>query len=81
MRRTYISPEFVYQKVHGTLNMVEHSSFFGSKMLEIDDNLNIKNDNIVYYQLSNGEQLDINAESNLPQIVYDAVIDKKNNHN
>jgi hypothetical protein len=49
-------------------------------MLEIDDNLNIKNDNIVYYQLSNGEQLDLNSESNLPQIVYDAVIDKKNNH-
>jgi hypothetical protein len=80
MRRTYISPEFIYQKVHGTLNMTEHSSFFGSKMLEIDDNLNIKNDNIVYYQLSNGEQLDLNSESNLPQIVYDAVIDKKNNH-
>ena len=46
MRRTYISPEFIYQKVNGTFNMQEHSSFFGSKMIEIDDEIVIKNDNI-----------------------------------
>jgi len=79
MRITSISPEFIYQKVNGTFNMVEHSSFFGSKMLEIDDSISIKNDNIIYYEQSNGEQLDANVESALPQIVYNAVDDKRNN--
>ncbi len=81
MRRTYISPEFEYNKVYGTFNMKEQSSFFGSKMLEIDDMISIKNDNIIYYQLSNGEQIDIRSESGIyPQIIYDAVLDKKTNH-
>lgn len=81
MRRTYISPEFEYNKVYGTFNMSEQSSFFGSKMLEIDDMISIKNDNIIYYQLSNGEQIDIRSESGIyPQIIYDAVYDKYNNH-
>ena len=80
MRRTYISPEFNYNKVHGSFNMNEHASFFGSKMLDIDDSVSIKNDNIIYYQSPSGEQLDLNSESILPQIMYDAVTDKGNNH-
>jgi hypothetical protein len=80
MRRTYISPEFDYTKIWGTFNMMEQSSFFGSKMLEIEDNLQIKNENIIYYQNSNSEQLDLIAERNLPQVVYDTVLDKQRNH-
>ena len=80
MRRSYISPEFIYQKVNGTFNMTEQSSFFGSKMLNIDKSISIKSDNIIYYQNSNNEQVDLNSERSLPQILYDAVIDKKNNH-
>jgi len=60
--------------------MLEKSSFFGSKMLNIDSSISIKNDNIIYYQNANGEQIDLNSEKSLPQILYDAVIDKKNNH-
>lgn len=80
MRRTYISPEYQYQKVYGTFNMVEHSSFFGSKMLEIEDSISIKNDNIIYYQLENGVQLDAASEERLDQIVYNAILDKGSNH-
>jgi len=47
MRRTYISPEFEYKKVYGTFNMKEESSFFGSKMLEIDDILELTEQSIV----------------------------------
>ena len=79
MRRNYISPEFIYQKVYGTLNMKEESTFFGSKMLKIADMISIKNDNIIYYQQSSGEQLDFNTEKSLPQIIYNTVSDKKNN--
>lgn len=80
MRRTYISPEFEYKKVHGSLNMLEQSTFFGSKMLEIPDKIEILNENVVYFQLSNGEQLNLEAEKNLPQVVYDTVLDKQTNH-
>lgn len=80
MRRNYISPEFNYSTVYGTFNMLEQSSFFGSKMLEIADSIEIKNENIIYYQQSNGEQLSLSTESALPQIVYDTVQDKGTNH-
>lgn len=80
MRRTYISPEFEYNRVHGSLSMLEQSTFFGSKMLEIADKIEVLNENIVYFQLSNGEQLNLEAEKNLPQVVYDTVIDKQINH-
>lgn len=80
MRRTYISPEFDYVPVYGTFNMNEQSSFFGSKMLEISDSIEIKNENIIYFQNAKGEQIDETTESTLPQVVYDAVSDKGKNH-
>jgi hypothetical protein len=80
MRRSYISPEFNYAPVNGSFNMLEQSSFFGSKMLEIADSIEIKNESIIYYQQSNNEQIDLSIESTLPQIVYDTVQDKALNH-
>jgi hypothetical protein len=80
MRRNYISPEFIYQKVYGTLNMKEQTSYFGSKMLKISDSISIKNDNIIYYQQATGEQLDYNTEKSLPQIIYNAIDDKSKNN-
>lgn len=80
MRRTYISPEFNYLPVNGTFNMLEQSSFFGSKMLEIADKVEIKNENIIYYQQANNEQINIVIERALPQVVYDTVADKGSNH-
>jgi hypothetical protein len=80
MRRKYISPEFEYKKVYGTLNMLEQSSFFGSKMLEIEDKIEIKNENIIYYQNSNSEQIDLASERALPQIIYNTVSDKGKKH-
>lgn len=80
MRRTYISPEFEYKKVYGTLNMLEQSSFFGSKMLEIEDKIEIKNENIIYYENARSEQIDLAAERALPQKIYNTVTDKGKNH-
>jgi hypothetical protein len=77
MRRTYISPEFNYKAVPGSFNMLESSSFFGSKMLEIEDSISIKNENIIYYQSATGEQIDLAVERTLPQLVYDTVEDKR----
>ena len=80
MRRNYISPEFAYQRVFGTLNMVEQSTFFGSKMLEIDDSIDIKREDIVYYQQATGEQLNLQAETSLPQKIFSSVEVKRIYH-
>ena len=80
MRRTYISPEYQNRLVYGTLNMVEESTFFGAKMLEVEDSISIDNQDIIYYQKLNGEQLDFSVESSLTSIVYSSSISKKDNH-
>lgn len=80
MRRSYISPEFDHKEVYGTLNMVEESNFFGAKMLEIEDSVLISNQNIIYYQMPSGEQLDLSIENTLQSYVYSSIDDKYNNH-
>lgn len=80
MRRSYISPEFEHKEVYGTYNMVEESNFFGAKMLEIEDSIYVSNQNIIYYQMPNGEQLDLSVENTLQSYVYSAAKDKEVNH-
>ena len=79
MRRNYISPEFESKEVFGTYNMVEESNFFGAKMLEIEDNILINNQNIIYFQMPNGEQLDLSVENTLQSYVYSASSAKEKN--
>lgn len=80
MRRTYISPEFLNNKVYGTFNMVEESNFFGAKMLDIEDSIYLSNIDIIWYQKITGEQLDFSIESSLPSNSYSSITDKFNNH-
>lgn len=80
MRRTYISPEYKYLLRPGSLNMQESTSFFGSKMMDIEENVIADNSNIVYYTNATGEQINFNLEKNNPAIVYNTVVDKQNNH-
>lgn len=80
MRRSYISPEYLTKSVYGTLNMLEESTFFGAKMLEIEDSIIIDVLDIIYYQNQNGEQLDLSIESSFASIVYSSSDDKKSNH-
>ena len=80
MRRSYISPEYKYSLISGTFNMLEESTFFGAKMLEIEDKIDINTQDIIYYQKENGEQLDESVETELTSYVYSATTDKNNNH-
>lgn len=80
MRRNYISPEFESQEVFGTYNMVEESNFFGAKMLEVEDSIYISNQNIIYYQMPSGEQLDLSVENVLQSQIYSSDSDKKAAH-
>jgi hypothetical protein len=80
MRRSYISPEFDHNNLYGTFNMVEESNFFGAKMLEIEDYIYISTQNIIYYQNSNGEQIDLSSESILDSNIYSSSDSKKSYH-
>ena len=72
MRRNYISPEYTNTPIYGTFNMVEESNFFAAKMLEVEDTIYVSNQNIIYYQKSTGEQLNLSIESSLPAQIYSA---------
>lgn len=80
MRRTYISPEYHNNNIYGSYNMVEESNFFGSKMLEIEDFLEIINQDIIYYQKDTNEQLDLSVESSLTSIIFSSANSKLINH-
>ena len=80
MKRSYISPEYLYNNVYGTYNSLEQSSFFGSKMLKIEDSLDNSSQSIIYYQNQNKEQLDLSVEKLLPSYIYSASDDKLLNH-
>jgi hypothetical protein len=80
MRRDYISPEFSKRNVYGTYNMIEESNFFGAKMLDIEDMISISNLDTIWYQRSNGEQLDLTTETTLESNIYSSSLDKLNNH-
>lgn len=80
MRRTYISSEYSNTKTYGTFNMLEESNYFGSKMLEIEDSIYVENQNIIYYQQSSGEQINLSTETSIDSLVYSAPLDKQVNH-
>jgi hypothetical protein len=79
MRRNYISPEFKYNKIIGTNNMVEKPSLFGSKVLEVEDILSIDSNFIQWYQRSSNEQIDQNSEINFGVNTLDVVELKNRN--
>lgn len=80
MRKKYIVPEFNYKRVYGTFNMFELTTFFGSKLIKMDDFIYINKDNIVYYENYDGEQLDYITESTYQPKVFDVTKCKKDNH-
>ena len=49
-------------------------------MLEIEDSIYIKSQDIIYYQKLNGEQIDFSIESSLESYVYSSSENKLSNH-
>jgi hypothetical protein len=80
MRKNYISSDFTYTKVPGTMGMLEYKNMFGSKMLCIDDVINIDDLIISYSQNLNNEQLDLNQEISVNTVTYNPSDDKLRNH-
>lgn len=80
MRRNYITPEFFNNHTNGTYNMNESSTFFGSKMLEIEDYIKIGNEDIIWYENNNNEQIDLSIESSTRPLFYSPSDNMLNNH-
>lgn len=80
MKLTHISPEFIYSKVNGTLSMKEQKSFLGSKLIKFEPKITISNQNLIWYQNSAHEQLNLTSEMLLGPNIYDANSDKIANH-
>jgi hypothetical protein len=49
-------------------------------MLEIEDSIIISNQEVIYYQNANGEQIDFSIESSLQSYNYSSITDKEQNH-
>jgi len=80
MRRNYISPEYTKLKIWGSFNMIEESNFFSSKMMDIQDFIELRNEDIIYYQNPDREQLDFSVESSLSSYVFSTNGSKDENH-
>lgn len=50
MKDTLMLKKFNSENINGTFNLYEERSFFGSKMMEVEDEININNTSIQYYQ-------------------------------
>lgn len=62
MKRLYISPEFNVTEVSGTYNMKSMKTFMGSNIMDIEDEILIEKDDILYYQDDNNEQISFQKE-------------------
>jgi hypothetical protein len=81
MRRNYISPEFVYTNKNGTLSNKEIKFPFGSKMMEIDDIIQLNEESIIWFENQNSEQLNLLSEQSLPPKSLDIIELKRKSHN
>jgi hypothetical protein len=50
--------------------MLELTSFLGSKMMDVEDYIDIDDSDVIYYQQNNNEQLNLAQELLLPPIIY-----------
>jgi hypothetical protein len=75
--KSYISPEFKYLPVSGTLRVREIPSIVG-KSLKMPNNINLDDQNLVWFQNLNGEQLNSDIESFINS--YSTFLDKDSNH-
>jgi len=80
MRKTYISSDYLYIPTSGTFNMIEHKSLFSSKMMDIEDTIEVKSNQIIYYQQTSTEQINLDAELLLTPITYSPIQSKLDNH-
>lgn len=77
MRKSFRTKEYSLEHIKGTMNMKEQKSFFMSKILEIEDVINISNINLVWTESSDQSQ---NLKSENINNKYNSISHKEINH-
>jgi hypothetical protein len=78
MKKTYLSSDNGVKVINGVNNIKENSNYFSSTLINIPDYISIDNEDFIWYEDFNGEQIYIDQESN--PIYYSSSNDKLNNH-
>lgn len=77
MRKKGISPEYIYTKTPGVINMREGRNFFSSKMIKLGGDITLASEYVIYKQRLSGEQIDSTDDHS---IAYSSILDKESNH-
>jgi hypothetical protein len=80
MKKTYISSDFLKKEINGVNTIKEKSNFFSSIIIDIPDNIDISDNDIIWYENYNNEQIDLDSELNIEPVYYSTSNDKKQNH-
>ncbi len=80
MKKTYISSDFTKNKINGVNTIKEKSNFFSSVIIDISDIIDITENDVIWYENYNSEQIDLDSELNLTPNYYSSSDDKNKNH-
>lgn len=80
MKKTYISTDFTKKEVNGINSIKEKSNFFSSVILDTPDIIAITENDIIWYENYNNEQVDLDSELNISPSYYSSSEDKNKSH-
>lgn len=81
MRTSFLNSEFIQVPTYGTMSMLEKRSFFGSKMMDIEDEILVDQQTIVFKEDPNTkEQTTAGAGSEVNNTSYNFDVLKSNYH-
>lgn len=80
MKKTYISTDFTKKEVNGINSVKEKSNFFSSVILDTPDIIAITENDIIWYENYNNEQVDLDSELNISPSYYSSSEDKNKSH-
>lgn len=86
VKKSYLAAEFIYSPIYGTFNMKEQKSFFGSKGMDIEDQILINESSTTFFEdaltkeqssTSGSEVLNSNYNFNQLKSIYHTIEQKK----
>lgn len=70
MKKTYIVPEHKSLSIPGGFSSISKKNFLGGDIISVKDDINIFNEDIIWYERSNKEQLNFSIESSYESKIY-----------
>lgn len=78
MRKSFMTKEYSIEPIYGTVNMKEQRSFMCSKILEIEDVMNVSTQKILWKESEDNTQ---GIKSDIIQMTFNPTLIKSSNHN